>query len=104
MRTDPEAILEFWFDEAGPARWFKRSDTFDALIRERFLSVWKAAASGECGALRLFTALGNGKALEHEIRHRDVLRTYGRYPGRNAALDRDCTPGEQEYLKAGGGF
>lgn len=180
MRTDPEAILEFWFDEAGPARWFKRSDTFDALIRERFLPVWEAASSGECDAwratpagrsaeiivldqfsrnlfrndprayaqdgmalvlaqwavasaddlamtpdqryftympfmhseslavheeaLRLFTALGNKKALEYEIRHRHVLRTYGRYPGRNAALDRDCTPGEQEYLEAGGGF
>lgn len=188
MRTDPDEVLRFWFDEAGPTRWFKRSDAFDEQLRERFLDTWHAAAAGECGhwrgspagraaeiivldqfsrnlfrdegrafaqdgmalvlaqwaiatgddtnkdasegtgmtpdqryftympfmhsesldihdqAIRLFTALGNGKALEYEIRHRDVLRTYGRYPGRNAALGRTSTAEERAHLDAGGGF
>jgi len=32
----PETILNFWFDEAGPARWYKQSDHFDAEVRARF--------------------------------------------------------------------
>lgn len=180
MPAEPEALLRFWFDEAGPARWFKRSDEFDALIRERFLATWTSAVAGECAhwrstpagrsaeiivldqfsrnlfrddprayaqdgmalvlaqwaiaagddlamtpdqryftympfmhseslaiheeAMRLFKELGNDKALEYEIRHRDVIRTYGRYPGRNAVLGRESTPAEREHLAGGGGF
>ena len=29
-------ILTFWFDEAGPKRWFQQSDAFDAEVRMRF--------------------------------------------------------------------
>lgn len=29
-------ILTFWFDEAGPERWYQKSDAFDAEIRARF--------------------------------------------------------------------
>lgn len=180
MATDPNDVLSFWFDEAGPGCWFKRSDAFDEQLRERFLATWRAAAAGECGdwrsspagraaeiivldqfsrnlfrgdprafaqdgmalvlaqwaiamgddngmtpdqryftympfmhseslsvhvdALRLFTALGNEQALDYEIRHREVLRAYGRYPDRNAALGRENSPEERAYLDAGGGF
>lgn len=180
MPPDPEAVLRFWLDDAGPTRWFRRSDVFDLQLRERFLATWEAAARGECHvwrhtpagrsaeiivldqfsrnlfrddprayaqdgmalvlaqwaiaagddlamtpdqryftympfmhaeslaiheeAVRLFTGLGNQKALEYELKHRDVLRTYGRYPGRNAALGRESTPEELAHLAAGGGF
>jgi uncharacterized protein (DUF924 family) len=50
--TTPENILEFWFLEAGPKRWFKRSDAFDTLCRERFEAVHAAAARGECWTWR----------------------------------------------------
>ncbi|MEE9348392.1 MAG: DUF924 family protein [Robiginitomaculum sp.] len=33
---DSGEVLKFWFEEAGPARWFAQSDSFDALIRARF--------------------------------------------------------------------
>jgi hypothetical protein len=33
-----------------------------------------------------------------------VLQRFGRYPGRNAALGRESTPGEIEYLAGGGGW
>jgi len=36
--TNPEDILNFWFVEAGPAKWFKTTDAFDADIRKRFES------------------------------------------------------------------
>lgn len=180
MPAGPEDVLRFWFHEAGPTRWFKRSDTFDQMIRERFFIVWNAVAAGECShwrsypggrcaeiivldqfsrnlfrndprafsqdgmalilaqwavatgddlamtadqryftympymhseslliheeSLRLFTELGNAIALKYAIRHRDVIRTYGRYPGRNAALGRDSSPQERAHLDAGGAF
>lgn len=45
-------IRAFWFDEAGPTRWFKRSRTFDELCRDRFLCTFEAAMRGECWAWR----------------------------------------------------
>jgi len=33
---EPENILHFWFSEKGPEFWWKKSDAFDAEIRERF--------------------------------------------------------------------
>jgi uncharacterized protein (DUF924 family) len=41
-------VLQFWFDEAGPKHWFKQSDAFDALCKERFLPTLEAAIKGEC--------------------------------------------------------
>lgn len=35
MKT-PDAILDFWFKDAGPSYWFKSSDAFDARIRREF--------------------------------------------------------------------
>lgn len=45
---EPRDILSFWFDKAGPQRWFKKSADFDALCRERFLPTLDAASRGEC--------------------------------------------------------
>ena len=42
-----ETILSFWFEETDPRLWFKKDAGFDALIRERFLSIHTAAAAGE---------------------------------------------------------
>jgi len=43
--TDLTDILSFWFDYAGPKKWFAVSDAFDAEIRARFeaLSIGIAA-------------------------------------------------------------
>ncbi len=32
----PNDILTFWFDEAGPSKWYKKSDAFDARVRSEF--------------------------------------------------------------------
>ena len=48
MIAEPAAVLAFW-REAGPDKWFKKDNAFDAAIRERFLSTYEAAAKGELG-------------------------------------------------------
>lgn len=41
-------------------------------------------------------------SLGHARAHREAIRRFGRFPGRNAALGRDSTPAEREWLAAGG--
>lgn len=38
-------VLAFWRD-AGSKRWYRRDDSFDATVRERFLPLWEQAAGG----------------------------------------------------------
>jgi uncharacterized protein (DUF924 family) len=38
-------VLAFW-RAAGPDKWFKKDDGFDAAIRQRFLATYEAAATG----------------------------------------------------------
>jgi uncharacterized protein (DUF924 family) len=40
--------------------------------------------------------------LLHARAHREVIRAYGRFPNRNAALGRPDTPAERAFLDAGG--
>lgn len=44
---------------------------------------------------------GDGQLI-HAQAHRDVIRQFGRFPYRNAALGRATTASEREYLAAGG--
>lgn len=48
-------------------------------------------------ALRLFSALGIEETLKFEQAHFDLLKRFGRYPRRNAALGRASTSVEAEY-------
>jgi uncharacterized protein (DUF924 family) len=48
-RTEPHDLIAFWLD-AGPQRWFRRDDAFDARFRVRFLTAHEAAARGELEA------------------------------------------------------
>lgn len=45
MNTAPDEVVRFW-REAGPGRWFRRDDAFDADFRARFLPAHEAAAAG----------------------------------------------------------
>jgi len=47
MTISPEDILTFWFDEAGPQKWFEQSDAFDAEVRERFGALTHQARDGK---------------------------------------------------------
>lgn len=39
-------LLDFWFKEAGPSRWFAQSIEFDDLVLRRFFELQEQAASG----------------------------------------------------------
>jgi uncharacterized protein (DUF924 family) len=41
----PDDVIRFW-REAGPERWFRKDEAFDASFRERFLAAHEAAAAG----------------------------------------------------------
>lgn len=56
-------------------------------------------------AVRLFMTRmpeTGGENLPHARAHREVIRRYGRFPTRNAALSRDSSRDEQGYLDQGG--
>jgi uncharacterized protein (DUF924 family) len=47
LTATPADVLAFW-REAGPQRWFKKDEGFDARFRARFLAAHEAAAAGAC--------------------------------------------------------
>ena len=49
--------------------------------------------------LPYFKALRDGNTLEFEYKHREILDRFGRYPHRNAALGRDSSTEEMEFLQ-----
>jgi uncharacterized protein (DUF924 family) len=49
-------------------------------------------------AVRLFTTLGNDGTLGFEMKHREVIARFARYPKRNAALGRVSTAEELAYI------
>src|SRR5436190_214709 len=49
MNASPDTVLSFWRD-AGPAKWFRKDDSFDAQINTRFLALYESAASGQLTA------------------------------------------------------
>lgn len=57
----PEDILHFWFVEAGPGAWWKKSAAFDALVARRFAPIHAMAAAGELAHWRV---RGRGRLAE----------------------------------------
>jgi uncharacterized protein (DUF924 family) len=59
-------------------------------------------------SVRLFETLRDAlgeSTIDYAHRHRDVIRTFGRFPHRNATLGRTSTPAEEDYLaQPGSGF
>lgn len=51
-------------------------------------------------SVRLFEALGNPDNLAFARDHAQVVERFGRFPSRNAALDRDTTDAERDYLNS----
>eukprot|EP01036_Dinobryon_divergens_P039657 gene39657-52305_t len=53
-------------------------------------------------ALVLFDQPGLQNNLQFEVRHRDIIARFGRYPHRNAVLGRSSTPEELAFLQQPG--
>ncbi len=179
----PQAILDFWFNQAGPKRWYTVDPQFDARVRRKFApwlhqfrgvksvdgdawlaspksglalvialdqfprNIWRGSNAAfdldplALEAARIMVARGFDFALSDQERafvympfmhsealadqdlcvklaaerlpttdstvrhaqlHRDVIRQFGRFPWRNAALRRSTTQDEQRYLDEGG--
>lgn len=60
----------------------------------------KMADQERCVAL--FRATGNAELLKWAVLHADIIRKFGRFPHRNAALGRATTAKEREFLDSGG--
>jgi uncharacterized protein (DUF924 family) len=53
-------------------------------------------------AVELYKNNGLQSNLEFEIKHRDIIERFGRYPHRNVILNRDSSEEEIEFLKQPG--
>ncbi|HNQ91957.1 MAG TPA: DUF924 family protein [Alphaproteobacteria bacterium] len=48
MKDSIQDVLSFWFEESSPSQWFQVSDVYDAMIRDRFLGLYRMAVNGVC--------------------------------------------------------
>jgi uncharacterized protein (DUF924 family) len=48
--------------------------------------------------VRLYQMLNDAEQLRYALEHRDVIKTFGRFPHRNDALGRATTPAEKDFL------
>ncbi|MDQ2892583.1 MAG: DUF924 domain-containing protein [Pseudomonadota bacterium] len=55
-------------------------------------------------SVETFDRLGIANNAAFARDHRDIFTRFGRFPGRNAALERTSTAAEDAYLAAGGGW
>lgn len=70
----------------------------DPLLQEQSVALFSRLAEESRDPLA-----GNG-FLKSAVQHRDVLRRFGRFPGRNQAYGRTDTAEERLYLDRGGHF
>ena len=167
-------VLNFWFKEIEPARWWVKDISFDQEITTKFLDVHKAARQCELAywrntahgrlaeiiildqfsrnmyrdnaqafaydgialalaqeaiavsadkalkpveksflympfmhseslvihekAVTLYQATGIANNIDSELKHKEIIERFGRYPHRNILLNRQSTPEEFEFL------
>lgn len=55
-------------------------------------------------AVKLYSEKGLEYNYDFELRHKEIIDKFGRYPHRNEILGRKSTPEEIEFLKEHKGF
>ena len=53
-------------------------------------------------SMELFAGIGDAELMKYAQLHRDLIERFGRFPHRNAALGRESTREEIDYLASGG--
>ena len=53
-------------------------------------------------SMELFAGIGDAELMKYAKLHRDLIARFGRFPHRNAALGRESTREEIDYLASGG--
>lgn len=96
--TDPLALV---FAERAIAAGHDLA--VDATLRQFFYLPFEHAENmaAQNRAVALMEPLG-ADSVRWAVLHRDVIKRFGRFPHRNAALGRHTTQLEQEFLDAGG--
>jgi len=56
-------------------------------------------AGAQVQSVELYTALGDEKCIEFATMHQQIIERFGRFPHRNAALGRETTAEEADFLK-----
>lgn len=87
-----EAILK-GFDQKLPL--FQRSFLYMPFMHSESLS-------DQLKSVELFTSSGAEAGIDYAVRHKDIIQRFGRFPHRNAILNRESTPDEIEFLKQPG--
>ena len=82
--ANPNEILNFWLDEAGPAGWYNGGDKLDSEIRNRFEDDYNRACEG---ALSLWLTYPSG-TLAYIILTDQFSRNLFRKSGRAFASDK----------------
>ncbi|QRM55819.1 DUF924 family protein [Sinorhizobium sp. BG8] len=108
-RGSPLAFSTDWMAvrEAKLALEAGADETTDPLRRPFFYMPFEHSESLEDQdrSAALFEALGDPVHLDYARRHREVIRSFGRFPHRNAMLGRESTVADKRYLDLpGAGF
>lgn len=92
LKPTPAEIIHFWFDEAGPKKWYAASPAFDARMRRRFARVvemharqmragdhpWLGNPDSAFALVLLFDQFprniwrGSGRAFSYDVMARNV--------------------------------
>jgi uncharacterized protein (DUF924 family) len=70
----------------------------DLSVQERGVELYKGLRDQAEGRTREMV----GGIVDYARKHRDIIARWGRFPHRNALLERDSTPAEAEFLKQPG--
>jgi uncharacterized protein (DUF924 family) len=77
----------------------------DMAMQEQAVALFTRMANADGVTAPAAVSKGIAGMLDFAVRHREVIRRFGRFPHRNAILGRSSTPEEVEYLKQpGSGF
>lgn len=93
---------------AGQAIAAGHDQAVDTLLRPFFYLPFEhsEAMADQDRSVALFeahdAATGDIDSLTWAVNHRDVIKRFGRFPHRNAALGRETTPEEMVFLEEGG--
>jgi uncharacterized protein (DUF924 family) len=103
-------VLKFWFEEAGPEKWFAKSDAFDEEIRTRFLATYERAVAGQTASWRADARGRLAEVIVLDQFPRNMFRNSGKAFATDAAalrlaeeavalgLDKALSPRERHFL------
>lgn len=94
-RQIAKAAIEKGFDQQLTAK--ERAFFYLPLMHSEDLNDQKKSVA-------LYEVLGNANSLDYAHQHLDIISQFGRFPHRNAALKRENTSQETEFLKTHSGF